>query len=207
MASDDLKMLFHNGFYDHPLDGLAQLNGEKVYFEFTSIDNQFYNYDYNDCDREKAVFEAIRCTYSKQIYSYLFKNKDQFKQLLDYGVDVDEICFDACTDNHNITVDLKGKQISIAIRAVPSYNLYYLEETDLNNYIVRHKIFEVMVGRHTNHDPQEFNFFAGHSKKCDEFYKNMDELYNQFPVNLNNKKFIKSCRSDDFKYYNRPGLV
>jgi hypothetical protein len=38
---DDLKLLWHCSFYDHPINGIAELNGKKIWFEiFEDIDEE-----------------------------------------------------------------------------------------------------------------------------------------------------------------------
>jgi len=125
----DLEMLWHCGYHDGPLSGVAKYEGELVWF---------------DC-----------------------------VEMGDWGED-----------------------------EVRSFQLHRLSKEDEIEILRRHRLFNEMVGYHSNHHPDEYKEYACRDKKLfNQFY----EISKTWPaLNLEKGEKLGVFAWHQFKYYTRP---
>lgn len=175
-----LKMLYHTGFWDYPQDGIAELNGERVYFTVENAPDVVNKYDLD----EKAIDEItkLECQYREKLYSFLPKDFDPEEIGIYKGYEI--FSYDR-----------------FVVRKRLSYKVYRLPSNILEEYEVQTKEFNEYVGYHTWHDPAMYKPYT-FTGRCDEFYHKKKKGIEGF--NVDNFEYLGSFYDTDFQYFSRP---
>lgn len=177
----DLKILWHSGYHDGPLDGLALYNGKKIYFcentanhiytenPFSEIEN-FKNYI------PKQEFECIQQLVNSDVEYFEFSTK-------------------------NCDVEYDGTTLSVIFQR--RYDLFDVPKEILLKYEEQHKLFQEYVGFNCDHDPKIYKPFTGHTEKSKQYYDL--GLGTQFKISeyKNSFKFIKNILYSEFQHWEK----
>lgn len=143
---EDLKMLFHIGYYDYPLCGLAEYNGEKVYFN----ENLYpMRYKFSD-DRLPAKVKTV----VNELLNDDFTNHDD-----DDGLDLGDY-----------SIYYMGKN-DIHIERKLQYNIYQLPEDVGEKYF--QQMIE-MEAWHQWHPPEYYRSYTEKSPEYFTKWENKD---------------------------------
>ena len=170
-----LEMLWHGKYYDIPLDGLAEYDGEKVYFE--CIDEGGYNYTVNgviSADCPDALVNIINSQVDEE-YEFYYN---------DYSV--------CCYIDHNNNFP------TYEIYKHPNYNIYRMNTKVCEEYIDYIMEFSEKVGYHSWHDDKH-KPFNGTNGNWKEYYKNPK----QYVIDLNDCELLGTFTSQHFKNFYR----
>lgn len=126
-----LKMLWHGSFWDHPLNGMAEYNGERVYFTIDS---------WETIDQESYPPEIIAAIAKHKI------SKDEKElEVEDYYIDYD---------------DSEEEEDKYSVHEHTFYKIYRMPANVLKAYEAGNMEFCEMVGYHCWHDPSKYKGFV-----------------------------------------------
>ena len=185
---DNLKMLWHSCFYDIPLDGLAEFNGEKVYFVnirgtlITSIDNVSTLDD---------IIENIQNDQSFDDEKYKNKLLSELKTLEDLK--------NPKTKNFEIVYITTTRCALIYERA--KYKIFRLPKDVLEQYEKNHQEFRDCVGYHSEHDPSMFQKYDLSKSDSTYWTKKREPIPGW---DFENFTCLGTFYAEDFKWFHRP---
>jgi len=180
-------MLWHSGFYDIPLDGLAEFNSEKVYFInikgtlITSIENV------------ETLDDIIKNIQNEDFDDEKYKNKllTELKTL--------EHLEHTQTKNFEISYTKPRKCAYLYERT--KYKIFRLPKDVLEQYEKRHQEFRDCIGYHSEHDPSMFQKW--NLSKSDPTY--WTKKREQIPGwDLKNFTYLGTFYAEDFKWFHVP---
>ena len=154
---DKPTVLWHGGFHDHPLNGLASYKDKKVWLEVS---------DDQGCIQ--------------------IKNEAELKALDPYYYDV-----------HDDEMK-KEEDGSYYCWKYTLYKLYEMPDEYFKQFEESHKLFQELVGYHTDHDPLIYNPF------CNPFSKFNDIEQPRINYHPYNYDCLGEFRSIDFINYHVP---
>lgn len=125
-----LKMLWHGAFWDQPLNGMAEYNGEKVYFAIDSGDT---------IDQD---------SYPPEVKDAIAKHK----------ISKDEK--DLEVEDYDIYYDESEEDKRYSVLEDTFYKIYRMPVDVLKEYEDRNTEFCKMVGYHCWHDPSKYKKFV-----------------------------------------------
>ncbi len=89
----DLVMLWHEGYWDGPMSGVATLDGELVYFDMKGCDDPDDEYDESMDYRRYAVYRM-----TEEEKAYKLKSHHEFQTHVGYHCDYGEVYLDYKAD-------------------------------------------------------------------------------------------------------------
>lgn len=184
-----MKMLWHSGFWDHPLSGLGEYQGEKVWFY---IDNN------EDVLKEEDYTDEIRSIINN--YKFNEEDDDRIGSTDDY-----EIYYFEGYDYKGIDGKYLHVPAYFSVRHKLTYKIYRLP-TDVLNKIIEHEKLWSEYGIHNMwHDPAKFQPFNGQIAKLTDYYEN--NKTNPLRVNkddLVNYECLGIIKYDEIEWFHRP---
>ena len=90
----DLRMLWHEGYWDGPLDGVAELDGEMVYFDMAK-DEDYDEEDYEDMGDYRR-YRVFRMTEEEKAFK--IKRHHEFQTHVGYHCDYGDVYLDYKAD-------------------------------------------------------------------------------------------------------------
>jgi hypothetical protein len=175
----ELKMLWHIGFWDFPHDGLAEYNGEKVYFKIENHPDPIDEYGLGE--EYTKEFLKIEYDYWEKLYKFLPED-----------FDTDDI-----GEYKEYTV---SRYDTFVIRKKLSYKIYRMPLHILQQYEDQNKKFNEAAGYQNWHDP---NMYKLRIDAVDEAYwRKEKEPIEGFDVN--NFEYLGSFYWDEFENFYRP---
>lgn len=176
-----VKMLWHMDFWDYPRDGLAEINGEKVYFK---VENEPDPINVYELPKEyQDQLHQVTYDYLTKLSQYLpddFNDEDigEYKEYTVYRYD------------------------KFVFKKKLSYKIYRMPSHILEQYEAVQKDFNENVGYHNHHDPLTFKQYV--SCVNEDYWKKKKEPIEGFDVK--NFECLGSFYWDEFEYFQRPWI-
>lgn len=189
--SNKLWILYHVGFWDIPLSGVGIYGnsfetGQKVYF---MIKDECDSFSFELADIEKSLEKLNKCDIPESVRSTIIslpRMSEQEREL--YALTIDGYY-------------IEGFSNEISLRKVLEYDIFILEPHVIEKLDAGHKLFQEMVGHHTDHHPEVYKLFNPKSG-WRQYYDNSNRP--NMDVSPQDKKYLTTVNLQHIIWYNRP---